>query len=173
MSMTMMKLLFLLGILQLVLLGVDDRRRVPDGILRLANDRVAWDKYPWGSREEALIRKRIRSLDLLGHSRRYPRVVAWSSKRRFYRHMVKGFFHGRLPIERLTPDDNEARSEWWVSSKAYFDGVISVAERIPRHLNQQNVYEVPSEFYRDFEEQKRAVEEMMKKDAERQETYDQ
>nr|GEW78965.1 RNA-directed DNA polymerase, eukaryota, reverse transcriptase zinc-binding domain protein [Tanacetum cinerariifolium] len=37
------------GILQLVFLGVEDRRIVPEWILRLANDRVGWDKYPWGS----------------------------------------------------------------------------------------------------------------------------
>nr|GEY46471.1 hypothetical protein [Tanacetum cinerariifolium] len=37
------------GILQLVLLGVEDRRAVPDWILRLANDRDGRDKYPWGS----------------------------------------------------------------------------------------------------------------------------
>ncbi|GJT05081.1 hypothetical protein Tco_0839543 [Tanacetum coccineum] len=42
------------------------------------------------------------------------RVVAWSSKRKFYRHMLHGFFHGRLPIERLTPDEIEARSDWVV-----------------------------------------------------------
>ncbi|GJR48295.1 phospholipase-like protein [Tanacetum coccineum] len=38
-----------LGILQLVILGVESKRVVPDWMLRLANDRVAWDKYPWGS----------------------------------------------------------------------------------------------------------------------------
>nr|GEY58830.1 phospholipase-like protein [Tanacetum cinerariifolium] len=32
------------GILKLVLLGVEDRRRVPHWILRFLNDRVAWDK---------------------------------------------------------------------------------------------------------------------------------
>nr|GEW46806.1 phospholipase-like protein [Tanacetum cinerariifolium] len=37
------------GILQLVLLGVEDRRSVPNWILRLSNDRVSWDNYPWGS----------------------------------------------------------------------------------------------------------------------------
>nr|GEZ21012.1 hypothetical protein [Tanacetum cinerariifolium] len=95
-------------ILQFVLLGLEDRRGVPDWILRLANDRDGWDK-------------------------RYPRVVALSSKRMFYRHMLYGFFHRRLPIERLTPDEIEARSDWWVSSMAYFDGRISEAEQIPRH----------------------------------------
>nr|GEW01502.1 hypothetical protein [Tanacetum cinerariifolium] len=37
------------GILQHVFLGVEGRRVVPDWILRLANDIVGWDKYPWGS----------------------------------------------------------------------------------------------------------------------------
>nr|GEV33469.1 phospholipase-like protein [Tanacetum cinerariifolium] len=41
--------LYCLGILQLVILGVESRRVVPDWMLRLANDRVAWNKYPWGS----------------------------------------------------------------------------------------------------------------------------
>ncbi|GKC91439.1 hypothetical protein Tco_1152088, partial [Tanacetum coccineum] len=38
-----------LCILRLVILGVESTRVVPDWMLRLANDRVAWDKYPWGS----------------------------------------------------------------------------------------------------------------------------
>ncbi|GJZ77624.1 retrovirus-related pol polyprotein from transposon TNT 1-94 [Tanacetum coccineum] len=29
--------------------SVESKRVVPDWMLRLANDRVAWDKYPWGS----------------------------------------------------------------------------------------------------------------------------
>nr|GEU62461.1 hypothetical protein [Tanacetum cinerariifolium] len=35
-----------LGILQLVLLDVEGRRRIHDWMLRLANDRVDWDNYP-------------------------------------------------------------------------------------------------------------------------------
>ncbi|GJS34671.1 phospholipase-like protein, partial [Tanacetum coccineum] len=38
-----------IGILQLVLLGLEDRRPVPNWILRLANDRDGLDDYPWGS----------------------------------------------------------------------------------------------------------------------------
>ncbi|GJR08075.1 phospholipase-like protein [Tanacetum coccineum] len=34
-----------LGILQLVILGVERKRAVPDWMLRLANDRIAWDKF--------------------------------------------------------------------------------------------------------------------------------
>nr|GEV50269.1 protein WRKY1 [Tanacetum cinerariifolium] len=37
------------GILQLVILGAESRRNVPEWLLRIANDRVAWNKYPWGS----------------------------------------------------------------------------------------------------------------------------
>ncbi|GJU33799.1 hypothetical protein Tco_1182153 [Tanacetum coccineum] len=33
----------------LVILGVESRRVVPNWMLRLENDKVAWDKYPWGS----------------------------------------------------------------------------------------------------------------------------
>ncbi|GKB26083.1 hypothetical protein Tco_0865484, partial [Tanacetum coccineum] len=185
-------------ILQFVLLGLEDRHGVPDWILRLANDRDGWDKYPWGSYvwptlysqlrdanvrrwlsfyatqpKKDVGRKRIRFLDLLGHLRRYPRVVAWNSKRNFYQHMLHGFFHGRLPIERLTPDEIEARLDWWVSSRAYFDGRISEEQRIPRHVNRQNHYEVPSEFYRELEEQKRVVDQMRKKDDEREKMYEQ
>ncbi|GJW57890.1 phospholipase-like protein [Tanacetum coccineum] len=123
-----------LGILQLVLLGVEAKRRIHDWMLRLANDRVGWDNYPWVSLQMKLIRKHIRSLDILGHSR-------------------------NLPAARLTLDETEARSNWWISSRAYFDGGIGQTERLIRHLNHQNMYEVPSELYRQFEEQKRAIEE--------------
>nr|GFA95611.1 phospholipase-like protein [Tanacetum cinerariifolium] len=36
------------GILQFVLLGLEDRCKVSDWILKLANDRDGWDKYLWG-----------------------------------------------------------------------------------------------------------------------------
>nr|GEX14530.1 hypothetical protein [Tanacetum cinerariifolium] len=135
------------GILQLVLLGVDGRRSVPDWILRDANVRH-WPSLYASQPIDEVDKKRIRSLDLLRHSR----AAAWSKKGRFLRSMVFGFFHGNLPVARLTPDDTEARSDWWVSSRAYFDGVIDQAERVPHFLNRQNLFEVPSDFYRDFEE---------------------
>nr|GEU70724.1 hypothetical protein [Tanacetum cinerariifolium] len=65
-----------LCILQLVLLGAEAKRRIPDWMLRLANDRV-----------------------------------------------------GNLPAARLTLDETEARSNWWISSRAYFDDGIGQAER--------------------------------------------
>nr|GEV30551.1 phospholipase-like protein [Tanacetum cinerariifolium] len=85
-----------LGILQLVLLGVEAKRRIPDWMLRVA----AWKKR--GSLWEA-----------------------WF--------MI--FFIENCLLQRLTPDETKARSNWWISSRAYFDGGIGQAERLPRHLN--------------------------------------
>ncbi|GJX04424.1 phospholipase-like protein [Tanacetum coccineum] len=48
--------------------------------------------------------------------------------------------------------------------------ILSEAERVPRHLNRQNHYEVPSELYQEIE---RAVDEMLKKEAEREKMYEQ
>ncbi|GJV31536.1 phospholipase-like protein [Tanacetum coccineum] len=194
-------------ILQLVLLGVEDRRAVPNWILRLANDRDGWDDYPWGviyvssftiyfmptipknntltssvpgqmefraTEPTNKVDKKTYSIfrvtwafktwilevfregpnEYYTHHMRYPRVVAWSSNKKFYRHRLRDFLHGRVPAERLIPEEVEARSGWWLSSRAYFDSCVTEAERRPRHLNRQNHYEVPSEFYRDFQEQR-------------------
>ncbi|GJT70677.1 hypothetical protein Tco_1029963 [Tanacetum coccineum] len=130
------------GIFQFVLLGLEDRRSVPDWILRLANDRDGWDKYPW-------------DLDI-GVVPALSKSSCLAFQEKKIRRMLHGFFHGRLPTERLTPDENEAASVWWVSSRAYFDGRISDAAQTPRHVNRQNLSEFPSKFYGEFEEQKRA-----------------
>ncbi|GJQ93800.1 phospholipase-like protein [Tanacetum coccineum] len=89
-----------IGILQLVLLGVEDRHAVTNWILRLANDRGGWDDYPWGQNE------------YYTRHMRYPRIVAWTSNKKFYRHMLRDFLHGRVPAERLIPDEVEAGSDF-------------------------------------------------------------
>ncbi|GJV92057.1 hypothetical protein Tco_1539870 [Tanacetum coccineum] len=162
-------------ILQSVLLGLEDRRPIPNWILRLANDRDGWDNYPWGSHPTDEVDMKSYSItgflwafknvilesfraatnDYYTRYRRLPRIVAWSSKNKFYLRMLKPFLHGQLPVERLVPDEIEARSRWWVSSRAYFDGRNIKDERIPRHLNRNNFFEVPSEMYREFEEHMR------------------
>ncbi|GJU96924.1 putative ribonuclease H-like domain-containing protein [Tanacetum coccineum] len=93
---------------------------------------------------------------------RYPRIVAWTSNKKFYRQMLRDFLYGRVPAERLIPDEVEAGLGWWLSSRAYFDGCVTEPERRPRHLNHQNHYEVPSEFYQDFKEQRSGLDQMMK-----------
>nr|GEZ36842.1 phospholipase-like protein [Tanacetum cinerariifolium] len=160
-----------LGILQLVILGVESRRDVPNWMLRFANDRVAWNKYPWGSYVWSTLYSQLRNANvtcwsplyvaqptneddaktysIFGYTwafktfqvtairyfdryNRYPRVAAWRKN---------------MPAARLTPDDNEARSDWWISSKAYFDGFIGQVERVPFDLSRQNMYEIPSDIY--------------------------
>nr|GEY69789.1 phospholipase-like protein [Tanacetum cinerariifolium] len=155
-----------IGILQLVLLGLEDRRAVPSWILRLTNDRDGWDDYPWGSYvwptfyyqlRDANVKRWLplyateptneddkKSYSICGftwafktwilevfrlgdneyytHHRRYPRIVAWTSNKKFYRKMLHSFLHGRVPAERLIPDEVEAGSGWWLSSRAYFGG---------------------------------------------------
>nr|GEX78757.1 hypothetical protein [Tanacetum cinerariifolium] len=54
--------------------------------------------------------------------------VAWSSNKKFYRHILRYFLHGHVPAERLIPDEIEAGSGWWVSSRAYFDGLVNEAK---------------------------------------------
>nr|GEW60461.1 phospholipase-like protein [Tanacetum cinerariifolium] len=195
------------AILQLVLLGVEDRRHVPNWILRLVIDRVSWDNYPWGSYvwltlykhlRDANVKRwqplyasdptnetdtktysiegfvwafktwilksfRVATYDYYTRYRRHPRIVAWSSKHKFYRHMLKPMLHGQLSVERLVPDETEARSRWWVSSRAYLDGRSFEDEQIPRHLNRNNYFEVSSEMYREFEEQRRWYQQMKEK----------
>ncbi|GJS91508.1 phospholipase-like protein [Tanacetum coccineum] len=188
-----------LGILQVVLLGAENRRNVPEWLLRIANDRVAWNKYPWGSYvwptlysqlRNATVRRwgplyvdqptneddrttysifgytwafktwilesfRVNATRYFDRFNRYPRVAAWRKKKgRFTAEMVFPFFQGNIPVARLTPDDIEARSDWWISSKAYFDGFIDQVERVPFDLSRQNLYEIPSGIYRQFVEQK-------------------
>nr|GEV26022.1 ribonuclease H-like domain-containing protein [Tanacetum cinerariifolium] len=127
------------GILQLVLLGVQDRRPVPNWILRLTNDRVSWDNYHWGSYVCPTLYKHLRDAnvkcwqplyasepanetdtksysiegfawafktwilesfraatdDYYTRYRRHPRIVAWSSKHKFYRNILKQMLHVR------------------------------------------------------------------------------
>ncbi|GJR39739.1 phospholipase-like protein [Tanacetum coccineum] len=195
-----------IGILQLVLLGLEDRRPVHNWILRLANDRDGWDAYPWGSYvwptlyyslKDANVKRWLplyateptneddkKSYSIFGFTwafktwilevfrlgpneyytrhMRYPRIVAWTSNKKFYRPMLRDFLHGRVPAERLIPDEVEAGSGWWLSSRAYFDGCVTERERRPPHLNRENHYEVPSDIYRDFQEQRSGLDQMMK-----------
>ncbi|GJW64065.1 phospholipase-like protein [Tanacetum coccineum] len=65
-----------IGILQLVLLGVEDRHQVPNWILRLANDRDAWDKYPWGSYVWATLYSQLKD----ANPRRWDSFYATTSK---------------------------------------------------------------------------------------------
>ncbi|GJW51910.1 phospholipase-like protein [Tanacetum coccineum] len=192
-----------LGILQLVLLGAENKRNVPEWLLRIANDRVAWNEYPWGSYvwptlysqlRNATVRRwgplyvdqptneddwttysifgytwafktwilesfRVNATRYYERLNQYPRVAAWRKRKgRFTVEKVLPLFEGNIPFARLTPDDIEARSDWWISSKAYFDGFIDQVERVPFDVSRQNMEEIPSGIYRQFVEQKNELE---------------
>nr|GEW10267.1 hypothetical protein [Tanacetum cinerariifolium] len=108
------------GILQLVLLGVEDRRPVPNWIL--------WD----------------------ANVKRWQPLNASDPT-------------NETDTKRLVSDETEARSRWWVSSRAYFDGRSFEDEQIPHHLNRNNYFEVPFEMYREFVEQRRGNQQMKEK----------
>ncbi|GJX47305.1 hypothetical protein Tco_0272495 [Tanacetum coccineum] len=78
-----------LGILQLVILGVDSRRVVPEWMLRLANDRVPINEddaktysifgYTWAFK--ILESFRVTAIRHFDRYNRYPRVAAWSKRK--------------------------------------------------------------------------------------------
>ncbi|GJX11014.1 hypothetical protein Tco_0200873, partial [Tanacetum coccineum] len=164
-----------LGILQLVILGVKSKRVVPDW---MNADVKRWSPlyvdeptneddskkysicgYTWAFKTWILESYRVTATTFFDRYNRYPRVAAWNKKKgRFLGPMAIRFFEGNMPAARLTPDDNEARSDWWISSKAYFDGLIGEVERVPFDLSRQNMYEIPSDIYREFNEQKIEIE---------------
>nr|GEX52100.1 phospholipase-like protein [Tanacetum cinerariifolium] len=159
-------------ILSRVILGtkhaicVEDRRHVPNWILRLANDRVSWNNYPWGSYVWPTLYKHLRDANVKRWQPLYASEPANETDTKSY--SIEGFawaFKGQLPVQRLVPDETEARSRWWVSSRAYFDGSSFEEEQIPRQLNQNNYFEVPSEMYRYFEEQRRGYQQLKEKNA--------
>nr|GEU90457.1 phospholipase-like protein [Tanacetum cinerariifolium] len=119
--------------------------------------------FTWAFKMWILESFRAATNDCYTRYRRLPRIVYWSLKNKFYRNMLKPFLHGQLPVQRLVPDEIEARSRWWVSSRAYFDRRNIEDERIPRHLNRNNYFEVPPEMYREFKEQRRGYKKMMGK----------
>ncbi|GJT24534.1 hypothetical protein Tco_0894471 [Tanacetum coccineum] len=177
------------GILQLVLLGLEDKRPVPNWILRLANDRDGWDDYPWGSYvwptlyyslKDANVKRWLplyatqstnedkkKTYSLLGFTwafktwilevfrlgpnefytrhMRYPRIVAWTSNKKFYRPMLRKFLHGRVPAERLIPDEVEAGSGWWLSreQRSGMDQMMkqgqNIVEAMKKYMEELNV----------------------------------
>ncbi|GKB05383.1 phospholipase-like protein [Tanacetum coccineum] len=100
-----------IGILQLVLLGVEDRHAVPNWILRLANDRDGWGDYPWGSYVWPTLYYRLRDANVRRWLPLYATEPTNEVDKKTY--SIFGFtwaFNGRVLAERLIPDEIEAGS---------------------------------------------------------------
>nr|GEU89141.1 hypothetical protein [Tanacetum cinerariifolium] len=137
-----------------------------DASLKLSSYQIkkGWDKYPWGSHVWPTLYQQLMDENV----RRWPALYATQATDEVDKksYSIIGFawaFKGQLPVERIVLDEAEARSRWWVSSRAYYDGRNIEDERIPRHLNRNNLFKVPSEMYREFEEQMRGYKQMMQK----------
>ncbi|GJZ03826.1 phospholipase-like protein [Tanacetum coccineum] len=93
-----------LGILQLVILGVDSRHVVPGWILRLANDRVAWNKYPWGSYVWPTLYSQLCKRQTL---------VALGGPSSFQGHVNSSYFNMGTPPNFQTPMSSQPGSSDW------------------------------------------------------------
>ncbi|GJR35873.1 hypothetical protein Tco_1211557 [Tanacetum coccineum] len=60
---------------------------------------------------------------------------------------------GAQPSARLTPDAVVAQAEWWLASKAFFNGHIREQQRIPPPVNQHSHDDVLEYIYRRMVEQ--------------------
>nr|GEW52600.1 hypothetical protein [Tanacetum cinerariifolium] len=76
---------------------------------------------------------------------------------------VVGGDNGARPNQRLTIDAFEAQAEWWVSSRAFFEGHIRESPRIPSTVNQHSQDDVPEYIYRHMAEQDRLLKEVRAK----------
>ncbi|GKB25403.1 phospholipase-like protein [Tanacetum coccineum] len=161
--------LYLLEVLELVLLGHEIRYTVPDWCFRLVNNIKAWNMYPWGSyvwptlyeQLRDAIRKRWeahfvteRELDsgpptysLMGFT--WPLSVILEHLLGVSKEVnVLVILKGARPRSRLTPDAVEARADWWIASKAFFDGDIHESPPIPPLVNQHSRDDVSEYIYR-------------------------
>ncbi|GJR22451.1 phospholipase-like protein [Tanacetum coccineum] len=177
-----------LAVLHLILLGRQPAHNIPEWWFRLIVDKNKWETYPWGSYVWAKLYRQLRYANssrwdrfyacqalpnrppakytLSGFTwafKCYPRAVAWSNFKRFKRENLKKFFDGARPNRKLTPDAFEAKAEWWVCSRDFFDGRIHEAPPIPSPINLTSKFDVPKYIDQRFDEQQQIIKELQKK----------
>ncbi|GJQ89923.1 hypothetical protein Tco_0001062 [Tanacetum coccineum] len=146
--------LCLLGISELVLLGHELRYTVPEWCFRLVDNINAWNIYPWGSYVWPTLYEQLRDANVKRWETHFATERQPDSGRPKY--SLMGFtwaFKGAQPSPRLTPDVVEAQAEWWLASKAFFDGHIREPLRIPPLVNQHSRDDVPECIYQRVVEQ--------------------
>ncbi|GJV41813.1 phospholipase-like protein [Tanacetum coccineum] len=122
-----------LAVLHFVLLGRQLAHNIPDWWLRLIDDKNGtWEIYPWGTLVWAQLYDQLENANVVRAEKLYAaqnRPIPRAAK-----YTLSGFtwaFKGARPNRRLRPDAFEARAEWWVRSREFFDGRIHEAPPIP------------------------------------------
>ncbi|GJY46252.1 hypothetical protein Tco_0435315 [Tanacetum coccineum] len=158
-----------LGILQLVILGVESRRVIPDSMLRLSNDRVAWDKYPWGSYVWPTLYSQLRNANVKRWSPLYVAELTneddvktysifgytWAFKggpSSFQGHVNNSYFNMGTPPNFQTPMLSQPGSsvwqrqmpvqsatQYWQPSTSSHHGSYYSFGRVPSHMGRQNL----------------------------------
>nr|GEZ04125.1 phospholipase-like protein [Tanacetum cinerariifolium] len=140
-----------------------------DWILRLANDRVSWDNYTWGSYVWPTLYNHLRDANVKRWQPLYASEPANETDTKSY--SIEGFAWAFKTwiLESFRAATNDYYTCYHrhprIVAWAYFDGRSFEEEQIPRQLNRNNYFEVPSEMYRDFEEQRRGCQQMKEKNA--------
>ncbi|GKA62391.1 hypothetical protein Tco_0761910, partial [Tanacetum coccineum] len=119
--------------------------------------------FTWAFKTWILETYKVPALEYYTHQQRYPRVVAWSNLKRFKRENLKKFFDGVRPNRKLRADEFEAKAEWWVCSRNFFDGRIHEAPPIPPPVNLTSRFDVPKYIDQRLYEQQQIIVELQKK----------
>ncbi|GJS86382.1 phospholipase-like protein [Tanacetum coccineum] len=170
-----------LAVLHLILLGRQPAHNIPEWWFRLRNS-SRWDRFyacqalpnrppakytlsgfTWAFKTWILETYKVPALEYYTHQQRYPRAVAWSNLKRFKRENLKKFFDGVRPNRKLRADDFEAKAEWWVCSRNFFDGRIHEAPPIPPPVNLTSRFDVPKYIDQRLYEQQQIIVELQKK----------
>nr|GFC16511.1 phospholipase-like protein [Tanacetum cinerariifolium] len=140
------------------------RHNIPDWWLRLIDDKKTWEIYPWGSLFWAQLygqlenANEVRAENLYAaQNRPIPRAAKYT---------LSGFtwaFKGAQPNRRLRPDAFEAKAEWWVHSREFFDGRIHEAPPIPTPVKLSSRSDVPKYVDPRYNELINSIKELQKK----------
>nr|GEZ11233.1 hypothetical protein [Tanacetum cinerariifolium]GEZ29778.1 hypothetical protein [Tanacetum cinerariifolium] len=115
--------------------------------------------FTWAFKTWILESYRVRALEFFTRLDLYPITVAWRSNGKFIDHISQVSF-------LRTPDAIEARSNWWVSNRGFFDGLIREPPRIPSPVNPHMQDDPPVDIYQRLEEHDREMQEMKRQQAE-------
>ncbi|GJY76650.1 phospholipase-like protein [Tanacetum coccineum] len=154
-----------LAVLHFVLLGRQLAHNIPDWWLRLIDDKnETWKIYPWGTLVWAQLYDQLENANVVCAEKLYAtqnRPIPRAAK-----YTLPGFtwaFKGARPNRRLRPDAFEARAEWWVRSREFFDGRIHEAPSIPTPVKLPSRFDVPKNVDPRYDELINSIKELKKK----------